>query len=99
MTLILPEPEKHFWWCDDPVIYDGVKDFTSILLRAKKCAVYWSPSKSRPVFRSLTTKREGNALPPDAELVGVFTHPCPREVFAEALRETISEHKSQQVAA
>lgn len=80
---------------------EAVNDFCSYLLKAKQIAAYWSPSLGRATFRAarLVGDRRPAALPADAALVGNFTHPCPRDVFAEALRETINEHKSQQVAA
>lgn len=79
---------------------EAVNDFCSYLLKAKAIAAYWSPSRGRVAFRAVRiSERQPTALPPDAALVGNFTHPCPRDVFAEALRETINEHKSQQVPA
>lgn len=72
---------------------DAVNDFCSYLLKAKAIAAYWSPSRGRVAFRAVRiSDRQPTALPPDAALVGNFTHPCPRGVFAEALQETINEN-------
>lgn len=79
---------------------DAVNDFCSYLLKAKAIAAYWSPSRGRVAFRAVRiSDRQPTALPPDAALVGNFTHPCPRDVFAEALRETINEQANKKVAA
>ena len=72
---------------------EAVNDFCSYLLKAKQIAAYWSPSLGRATFRAarLVGDRRPAALPADAALVGNFAHPCPRDVFAEGVRETISE--------